>query len=347
MAAGEEYTARLTLQNTGSSTWIPTGAFGYILGSQSPSSNKTWGSNSAALPGEVAPGQEVDIAFSVQAPSQPGSYDFQWQMVHSNVAWFGDKSEKVTVQVVEAPSPTPMATPLAVPFPDPTMTPMPSPTPTPNCSRIPSEWKGRILFKSDRDGGKEAHYVMDADGSNVEKLTGSDLYKAASYRDTFDPTLQYQAFVSLPRHVGFDAHSGKNYEISLRRLSDGYEWYIVGGTAGPDYDPAYCQADPRYIAYTSEQSYNGDIFVVDILSIAEAGLPMRTTRLTENPDDQDWVWDKHPSWSAECKQIVFYSNRTGKNQIWVMDFWSMEFPGQNPQMISNGKYNDWDPVWIK
>lgn len=347
MAVGEEYTARLTLQNIGSSTWIPTGAFGYILGSQSPPSNKTWGSNSAALPGEVAPGQEVDIAVSVQAPSQPGNYDFQWQMVHSNVAWFGDKSDKVTVQVIEVPSPTPTPTPLAVPFLDPTMTPMPSPTPTPNWSRIPSEWKGRILFKSDRDGGKEAYYVMDADGSNVEKLTGSDLYKAASYRDTLDPSLQYQAFVSLPRHVDVDRHSGKNYEISLRRLSDGYEWYIVGGTPGPDYDPAYCQADPRYIAYTSEQSYNGDIFVIDILNIAEADVEMRTTRLTENPGDQDWVWDKHPSWSAECEQIVFYSNRTGKNQIWVMDFWSMDFPGQNLKMISNGKYNDWDPVWIK
>lgn len=347
MAAGEEYTARLTLQNIGSSTWIPTGAFRYILSSQSPPSNNIWGSNSAALPGEVAPGQEVEIAFSVQAPSEPGSYDFQWQMVHSNVAWFGDISDKVTVQVVEVASPTPTATPLAAPFPDPTITPMPTPTPMPNYSRIPSEWKGRILFKSDRDGGKEAYYVMDADGSNVEKLTGPDLYKAASYRDTLDPTLQYQVFVSLPRHADVDAHSGKNYEISLRRLSDGYEWYVVGGTSGPDYDPVYCQADPRYIAYTSEQSYNADIFVADMLSVSEASSAMRTTRLTENPSDQDWVWDKHPSWSAECKQIVFYSNRTGKDQIWVMDFWSMEFSGQNLHMISNGKYNDWDPVWIK
>lgn len=385
MAVGEEYTVTLTLQNTGSSTWMPKGAFGYILGSQSPPDNKTWGSNSAALPGEVAPGQAVDIVFSVEAPSRPGSYDFQWQMVHSNVDWFGDRTEKVMVQVAApAPTPTATSTPFAVPFVSPTPTSVPTPTPTPDWSKAPPEWKGRILFKSDRDGGKAMSefrkrvgsdyrsilnqagiypgksnweverdwekfwfYVMDVDGSNLEQLTGPDLYIAALHRDTLDPSLQYQVFVSSPRRMETDKHSGKNYEISLRRLSDGYEWYITGGEAGPDYEPAYCQADPRYIAYTSEQSYSGDVFVVDLLSIAGPGLPMRTTQLTINPGDQDWVWDKHPSWSADCKQIVFHSNRTGRDQIWVMDFWSMDYPGQNLQMISNGKYNDLEPVWIK
>jgi hypothetical protein len=345
MEVDQSHTVRLVMRNSGTSTWYPEGQFAYVLGRRSSQAKETWGSKEAILPREVGPGQNVEISFSIKAPSEPGAYEFQWQMLHNEVGWFGDTTNKMIVQVVApAPSPTATSTPISVPFPDPTMTPAPTATSMPNWSTIPPEWKGRIAFISDRDSGKEAYYVMDADGTNVEKLSGPDLYEAALYRDTLDPSGEYEAFVSMPRGASRDEHVGKNYEISLRRLSDGYEWYLTGGTKGSDYQPAYCQANPRYIVYTSQQTYNDDIFVVDILSPDE---PPRTTRLTENPPTQDWVWDKHPSWSPNCEQVVFYSNRTGKDQIWVMDFWSMDFVGQNPRQISNGKYNDWDPVWIK
>jgi len=62
-------------------------------------------------------------------------------------------------------------------------------------------------------------------------------------------------------------------------------------------------------------------------------------RLTDN----QWVFDQHPSWSPDSKQIVFWSNReTGRYQIWVMDA-----DGSNPRNLSNDPYNNWDPVWIK
>jgi hypothetical protein len=244
-------------------------------------------------------------------------------------------------------TPTPWIAVGAVINPTPTYT--PTLTPTPNPGIVPPYLIGRVGFISDRDGGEPWYYVMDPDGSNVQRLTGPDVYNAALVRDTLDPSGEYQVFVSLPRDMmqewpaGVDPRLGKNYEISLRRLSDGYEWYIAGGTKGADYAPAYCQADPRYIAYTSQETDDDDIFVVDILSIEEPGMPMRTTRLTENT----WPWDKHPSWSSDCKQIVFHSNRSGNDQIWVMDFWDMDYGGQNQHNVSNNPYNDWDPVWFK
>jgi hypothetical protein len=244
-------------------------------------------------------------------------------------------------------TPTPWIAVDAVINPTPTYTPTLTPTPDPYI--IPSYLIGRIGFISDRDGGKPWYYVMDTDGSNVQRLTGPEVYSATVVRDTLDPTGQYQVFVNLARDMmqeqpaNADPRVGKNYEINLRRLSDGYEWYITGGTKGADYDPAYCQANPRYIVYTSQQTGDDDIFVVDILSIEKPGMPMRTTRLTENT----WPWDKHPSWSPDCKQIVFNSNRTGNNQIWMMDFWDMNYAGQNQHNISNNPYNDWDPVWFK
>ena len=249
------------------------------------------------------------------------------------------------------PTPTPLNVWTATPTPlldtsvaaNPTPTPEPTATPTPDPNLIPPEMVGRIGFMSDREGGQPWYYVMDADGSNVQRLSGPEIYNAALVRDTLDPTGQYQAIVTLPRNPSYDPEVGKNYEISLVRLSDGYTWYIAGGERGADYAPAYCQADPRYIAYTSQQSGNDEIFVVDLLSSHGRNVPLQTTRLTQN----DWPWDKHPSWSPDCRQIVFYSNRDGHNQIYVMDFQGMGFLGVNERNLSNNPYNDWDPVWFK
>ena len=216
-------------------------------------------------------------------------------------------------------------------------------TPTPDPFLVPPEFYGRIGFVSDREGGRPAWYIMDPDGSNVQRLSGAEIYNAALVRDTLDPSGEYQVIVTEPRTPQYDRQVGKNTELSIVRLADGYQWYIIGQTRGADYFPAYCPAEPRYIAYTSQQSGNDEIFVVDLLSGDHEGAVLTTTRLTEN----EWQWDKHPSWSPDCRQIVFYSNRDGRNQIYVMDFMGMNYPGGNQHNISNDPYNDWDPVWFK
>ena len=131
----------------------------------------------------------------------------------------------VTPVVITA-TPTPWMDVDAVIYPTPTFTPTVSPTPDPNI--MPDFLVGRIGFISDRDGGEPWYYVMDGDGGNVQRLTGPDAYEVALVGDTLDPTGQYQVFVSQPRSVESDPRVGDNYELSLRRLSDGYEWYIAG-----------------------------------------------------------------------------------------------------------------------
>ena len=79
------------------------------------------------------------------------------------------------------------------------------------------------------------------------------------------------------------------------------------------------------------------------LSAATDDEPLQTVRLTDNK----WPWDKHPSWSPDCKQIVFHSNRDGRDQIYVMDFQGMAYAGGNPGNLSDNPYNDRDPVWFK
>jgi len=62
---------------------------------------------------------------------------------------------------------------------------------------------------------------------------------------------------------------------------------------------------------------------------------------------QTWLFNLRLSWSPDCSQVVFSSDRTLNQQIWVMDFRSTEDWGRNQVNISNNPYNDWNPVWVK
>ncbi len=45
----------------------------------------------------------------------------------------------------------------------------------------------------------------------------------------------------------------------------------------------------------------------------------RTERTRWNYTLNVWEWDKHPSFSPDSQKIVFWSNREGTKQIYVMD----------------------------
>jgi Tol biopolymer transport system component len=86
------------------------------------------------------------------------------------------------------------------------------------------------------------------------------------------------------------------------------------------------------IALVSTDSGNDEIFVINA-----DGSELR--RLTNN----SWEWDKHPTWSPDGRNILFYSNRdTGRRQLWMM-----KADGSEQRIVTNSQFNDWDPIWIK
>ncbi|WP_147328156.1 MULTISPECIES: NBR1-Ig-like domain-containing protein [unclassified Duganella] len=99
MKAGQSYNVSITFNNTGSNNWA---LVNYKLGTLNPDNN-LWGPNRIALnsaPAElVKPGQQKQFNFTVTAPAKPGVYNFQWQMLQDNVAWFGEQSPNVAVKV--------------------------------------------------------------------------------------------------------------------------------------------------------------------------------------------------------------------------------------------------------
>jgi len=100
MTAGEAYAVTVRMLNQGTSTWTP-GQL-YRLGSQNPQDNTTWGLGRVSLSAgdSVSPGATTTFSFVVTAPSSPGSYNFQWQMVQDGVEWFGAKTPNMAIQVV-------------------------------------------------------------------------------------------------------------------------------------------------------------------------------------------------------------------------------------------------------
>jgi hypothetical protein len=211
----------------------------------------------------------------------------------------------------------------------PTVTPEPTPTPTPDPARMPLELWGKIAFLSDREGGLEKEptvWVMDPDGSNIARLTDRWAYEFALDLDTYSPDMSQQVFVYKWKG---------RHELWVRNTADNWIWRLRAPPLGEAYLPAW-SPDSVHIAYVSQEDGNDEIHVIDMRK-EEAVVP--DTRLTQN----DWEWDKHPSYSPDGRQIVFWSNReSGRRQIWVMDA-----DGSRQRNISNNPYNDWDPVWIK
>ncbi|MDP3696453.1 MAG: NBR1-Ig-like domain-containing protein, partial [Candidatus Taylorbacteria bacterium] len=109
MTASQKYSVSVKMKNTGTSNWTYPGLF--RLGSQNPQDNLTWGLGRVQLSSTsnetIAPGASKSFNFVVTAPITAGSYNFQWRMVQDGVAWFGDYSPNVAVNVSITPTPTP------------------------------------------------------------------------------------------------------------------------------------------------------------------------------------------------------------------------------------------------
>jgi uncharacterized membrane protein len=99
MTAGQQYSVSVRFQNSGGTAWTAAGL--YRLGAINPYGNGNWGMGRVVLGSTevVGPGQQKTFAFTVRAPTTPGTHNFQWRMVQEGVTWFGDSSTNVAVNV--------------------------------------------------------------------------------------------------------------------------------------------------------------------------------------------------------------------------------------------------------
>ena len=104
----QRLTVPVTIQNTGSSTWPASGTPFVELGTH-------WAQGGAviefeglrtSLPQSLAPGQTVTVQANVDAPSQPGTYQLQFDLALEGVSWFSSKGVPVGATSVTVRAPT-------------------------------------------------------------------------------------------------------------------------------------------------------------------------------------------------------------------------------------------------
>ena len=84
--------ATVTFANCTTTPW--TASTQWLLGFAAPRDDDPWGEGRVALPGDVAPGQQVTFAIPVHAPPMTGKHLYAWSILQEGVAW------------LDAPSPT-------------------------------------------------------------------------------------------------------------------------------------------------------------------------------------------------------------------------------------------------
>jgi hypothetical protein len=98
MTAGQPYSATVTVKNVGGLTWSPIGqqCNAYRL---AQIGHSAWSPIRAELPSALAPGQQATVTINGIAPTTPGTYNFQVEMVHECVEFFGAAGPVVAVNV--------------------------------------------------------------------------------------------------------------------------------------------------------------------------------------------------------------------------------------------------------
>ena len=97
---GKTYTVQVTVTNVGTMTWIAADPNAFHLSYHWVGPASLYDGERTVLPYDVAPGESINLKAKLIAPSVPGTYTLQWDMVHENVTWFSNQGVPTEDQIV-------------------------------------------------------------------------------------------------------------------------------------------------------------------------------------------------------------------------------------------------------
>lgn len=172
----------------------------------------------------------------------------------------------------------------------------------------------KIAFSSDRDGNFEI-YTMDADGSNLSRLTENT---AEDFSPAWSPDGTRLAFVS---------NRDGNTEIYSMN-ADGTSQTRLTNNSSDDLNPAW-SPDGTRIAFTSRRDGHDQIYLMNADGSGQSNISNSTAD------------DSFPTFSPSGLLIAFASTRdTGRYQIYRMDT-----GGNGVTRLTMNDANDSNPTW--
>lgn len=161
--------------------------------------------------------------------------------------------------------------------------------------------QAKIVFTSSRDGIREI-YVMNDDGSNVQRLTDNQFFEKTP---VWSPDGKQIAFT---RNIDADIRN-KQFDIIIMDADGSNQQNLTKHPArdgGASWSP-----DGKHIAFTSNRTGRNEIHIIDVLS-------GEVEQLTNNKGIDGSAND--PSWSPDGKYIAYeQSERLRGGTIYIMD----------------------------
>lgn len=209
-----------------------------------------------------------------------------------------------------------------------TQTPTPTMKPTVEATIIPvitepddGDTIQGLIIMAISDYGYTHLFAYQPEKLPLTRLTSGDW-------DDIHPTLSPDGSM-----VAFSSHRAGQWDLYMMKLSTGETSQITDDLAydgAPDWSP-----DGQWLTYETYIDNNLEIAIVPVDGSVEP------TRVTSNASV-----DFAPKWSPEGRMIAFTSNRSGGNDIWIIDLDKVDDARyqnftQNP-IIDQG-YPDWSP----
>jgi Tol biopolymer transport system component len=191
-------------------------------------------------------------------------------------------------------------------------------------AQVQSAAKEWIVFTSypSRHSSNREIYIMDADGQNLQRLTG-------------DPAIDaYPSWSPDGQKIAFSSDRDGNDEIYIMDVF-GRDQQNLTNHPGHDVHPSW-SPDGQRIAFVSSRDINREIYVMD----ADGKNLQRLTYTPIPPLVGSSTLDRYPSWSPDGQRITFESHRDKNAEIYVMDA-----DGQNQQNLTNHPADDRSPSW--